>query len=64
MNRIRLLRAWKNPYKKKPHPVGSVLQVTLNLGSELIAEGIAEVYNGEYPPKGKIKFELGTLNKK
>lgn len=57
-NRIILVKSWTHPYRTKPYPVGTILQVDNELGSELIENEIAEKYNGEYPPKEKQKTEF------
>lgn len=59
--RIILNRSWKHPYKTKPYPVGTILQVDDELGTELIMNKSAEEYTGPYPPKEKKKMALGEL---
>ncbi len=59
-NKVILKKSWTNRFKRK-YPVGYVLGVDDVLGSELIKSGIAEKYEGEYPPKGKQKIELSNI---
>lgn len=59
--RIILNKSWKHPHKEKPYAVGTVLQVGDELGTELIMNKTAEVYNGPYPPKKKKKMALAEL---
>lgn len=56
-NRIILLKSWTN-HLGKVYPMGTVLQVDNELGSELIENKVGEKYNGEYPPKEKQKTEF------
>ena len=56
--RVRLLKSYHFKLKRKPWPRGSVIQITNEFASELFAEGIAEPYYGEYPPKEKMKMEV------
>lgn len=62
--RILLNRSWTN-FQGKKYPVGTILQLTKQLGSQLIADGIGEFYEGQYPPnpEKKIKIELSNLTK-
>lgn len=60
--RIILNKKWKHPLRQKPYPVGTILQTDLNLAGELMAENIARIYNGVYPPKEKLKMNLSQLN--
>lgn len=62
--RVRLLKKYHHKLKRKPWPVGSIIQITNNFASEMFAEGIAEPYFGEYPPKEKMKMDLSNLNSK
>lgn len=61
--RILLKKKWKN-VQGKEYAVGTILQVVPSLGSALIADKVGEFYEGDYPPKKKIKIELSQLNKK
>lgn len=62
--RIKLLKSWKHPYRNKPYAVGTILQCGSVLASDLLADKIGEIYNGEYPPKEKSKIELKQLKTK
>lgn len=54
--RVRLRRSWTNEQGRK-YPIGTVLQVFPTLGKELVNNGTAVDYNGEYPPrKEKTNF--------
>tara|TARA_R110000868_G_scaffold96848_3_gene266356 strand:+ start:2381 stop:2575 length:195 start_codon:yes stop_codon:yes gene_type:complete len=64
MIRVMLLKSWKHPYKAKPYAVGSILQCAPYLAMELLADKIGKLYDGEYPPKEKVKIELSTLTTK
>lgn len=64
MIRIKLKKSWKHPYRDKPYAVGTILQVAPYLASELLADKVAEVYKGEYPPKDKSKTDLKQLTTK
>lgn len=55
--RVRLLKPYTHIYKTRPWPIGQVLQLTTQLASELLADKIAEIYEGEYPPKEKMKTD-------
>lgn len=59
--RARLLKRYKHQNKLKTWPIGQVIQGTGQFISELIHEGIAESYSGEYPPKSKMKLNLKRL---
>jgi hypothetical protein len=50
--RIRLRKGWRD------YPIGQVVEVFDTKAKELIAMGSAEKYDGEYPPKGKMKTEF------
>jgi hypothetical protein len=58
--RVILLKSWTTEFGKK-HPIGTVLQMIPTAASELIMDGIAKKYEGEYPPKNKIKVDLKTI---
>ena len=65
IHRARLLRSYKHPNKLKAWPVNQIVQGTSQWISELIHQGVAEKYNGEYPPKNnKVKMDLKKLNRK
>lgn len=55
---MRLLKAYKHKYKLKEWPIGQVIQVDDKLASDLIRTKTGEVYDGTYPPKGKVKTEF------
>lgn len=61
--RVILTRKWKNMFGRE-YPVGTILQVTPQLGSDLIRLKTANKYTGDYPPKTKQKIELSQLNNK
>jgi hypothetical protein len=61
VHRIMIKKAWVNKFGRQ-YPVGSVLTVTPNLGSELIRQKVADKYTGEYPPNKKQKINLSQLN--
>ena len=48
----------------REYPVGTILQVTPGLGSELIRLKAADKYDGTYPPREKQKMNLSQLNNK
>lgn len=56
-----LLKRYRHKYACKDWVAGTIVQGSPEFISELVADKIAEVYNGEYPPKGKRKFELNKL---
>lgn len=58
--RIRLLRKYKTQLGFT-YPVGRILTVSDSYGKKIIAEGSAEKYTGEYPPRKKMKFDLKNL---
>jgi len=65
--RARLLKSYKHPNKLKAWPVNQIVQGTSQWISDLIHQGIAEKYDGEYPPKKKdkkVKMDLKKLNRK
>ena len=64
MIRIILLKSWQHPYKSKPYAVGSILQCAPYLAMELLADKIGKLYEGEYPPKEKLKMDLSQLTTK
>ena len=59
--RLRLLKSYHHKYKVKPWPVGQIIQVDNILAHELLSDKIAEIYEGEYPPKNKLKMNLNKL---
>jgi hypothetical protein len=50
--RVRLLKSWTNAQGRK-YGIGWVISTTE--GKKMIEKGIAEEYNGEYPPKRKMR---------
>jgi hypothetical protein len=54
--KIRMLRKWNNGLKDFVQ--GNVLEVSDGKAKELICDRIAEKYDGEYPPKDKMKTDL------
>lgn len=53
--KVILLKSWKHPYKTHPLPIGKIVPCSPQLASELLADKIAELYSGPYPPKEKQK---------
>lgn len=64
MIRLMLMKSWKHPYKNKPYAVGTILQCSIPLAQELLADRIGRLYDGEYPPKDKVKMDLKQLTTK
>lgn len=62
--RVRLLKSWQHPYRSRPYPVGTIIQPDLNLAGALLADKIGEIYEGDYPPKEKMNFNLKQLTTK
>ena len=65
--RVVLKKKWKPLYRgddKPSYRIGTILQVTPELGSELIRTKVADKYIGDYPPKEKVKINLEQLNNK
>jgi len=56
--RLRLLKSYKHKYKLSAWPIGQVIQVDNILANELLADKIAELYTGDYPPKEKVKTDF------
>jgi len=54
--RVRLLKRHITPHKD--YAIGTILNYSKGPALRLISEGKAEKYNGEYPPKKKMKTEL------
>jgi hypothetical protein len=50
--KIRLLKKWRE------WPIGRVMEVADPKAKELIQVGTAERYEGEYPPKEKMKTDF------
>lgn len=50
--KVRLLRKWR------VWPIGRVIEIFDSTAKEMIRDGIAERYTGEYPPVEKMKTEL------
>ncbi len=55
--RIVLVKSWTNVFNRK-YPVGQILQGTKQFVNELISSGTAKEYNGEYPPRKKVKSDF------
>lgn len=55
--RILLLKSWTNKFGRK-YPVGQIIQCDKTLRDELVNKGIAQDYNGKYPPVEKIKTDF------
>lgn len=54
--KVRLLKKWENA--GKAYAMATVLEVADPKAKQLISDRIAEKYNGEYPPKQKLKTEF------
>lgn len=50
--RIRLLKKWRK------WPIGRVIEIFDTTAKEMIRDNIAEKYDGEYPPKTKMKTDF------
>jgi hypothetical protein len=50
--KIRLLKKWRT------WPVGRVIEIFDTTAKEMIRDRIAIKYDGEYPPKGKMKTDF------
>jgi hypothetical protein len=50
--KVRLVKRWR------AWPIGQVIEVFDSKAKQLIRDGFAEDYNGEYPPKEKMKTEF------
>lgn len=59
--RVLLKRKWVNTFGKS-YPIGTILQTNSQLGSELIRLKFGDKYDGDYPPKEKVKMNLNNLN--
>jgi hypothetical protein len=58
MIRAILLKSYKHPLKRKAWPIGQIVQGTSQWISSLIHAGVAEKYDGDYPPKNKTKSDF------
>ncbi len=54
--RVRLLK--RDSTKHGDYPMGTILQLSNWYALKKILEGTAEKYNGEYPPKKKMRTQL------
>lgn len=61
--RVKLIKKWKNDFDKE-YRIGTILTLISSKGKELVGNGIALKYEGEYPPRSKHKFNLEQLNQK
>jgi hypothetical protein len=50
--KVRLLKRWR------VWPIGRVIEVFDTKAKQLIQDGYAEMYNGEYPPAEKMKTDF------
>lgn len=50
--KVRLIRKWRD------WPMGQVMEVFDTTAKEIIRDGFAEKYTGEYPPAKKMKTEF------
>jgi hypothetical protein len=55
--RVRLRRSWTNEQGRK-YPIGTVLNVFNSFGKQMIQDGIAYPYDGDYPRVKKEKTEF------
>lgn len=56
--RLRLIKSYKHKAKLQPWSIGTVIQVSPQLANDLLADKVAEIYTGEYPPKNKLKTDF------
>lgn len=61
--RVLLKKKWVNAFGKS-YPMGTILQTNSQLGNELVRLKFGDKYDGDYPPKEKVKMNLKTLNVK
>lgn len=61
-HKVTLIKSWTN-FQGRVYPVGQVLIVDKELRQQLIDEGVASIYEGEYPPKEKVKTDFFKPNK-
>ena len=61
--RIKLLKSWTNEFGRE-YKAGTILQLIPTKASDLIRAKIGEKYDGDYPPKEKVKVDLKQLNNK
>lgn len=45
-------------FNRKYRAVGSITTVTQDIGAKLMVDGVAKIYTGEYPPKGKTHTDF------
>ena len=50
--KVRLLKKWRE------WPIGRVIEIFDSTAKEMIYNGIAERYSGEYPPTQKMKTDF------
>lgn len=50
--KVRLLRKWNG------WPIGRVIEIFDIKAKQMIRDNIAESYNGEYPPRDKMKTDF------
>ena len=55
--RLILLKSWLTKRGKR-YAVGSIVQVTDSLGDGMVKTKQAKEYEGEYPPKKKVKTDF------
>jgi hypothetical protein len=48
----------------KEYPVNTILTLIKSTSLDLVKRGVAEKYEGEYPPRSKTKMNLEQLNRK
>jgi len=57
MRKVVLSKSWVNRFGRK-YPIGQIILCDKDLEWELKMGGYAEGYEGEYPPKKKVKTNL------
>jgi endonuclease YncB( thermonuclease family) len=55
--RVRLLRSWTSPQGRK-YPIGQVITFWRGFAKEMIQQGLAVEYTGDYPNVKKEKTEF------
>jgi hypothetical protein len=55
--RVRLLKSWTNQQGRK-YPIGTVITFDRAFSKNMIEQGLAKEYNGEYPRVKKEKIEF------
>lgn len=50
--RVRILKKWRT------YNIGRVIEIFDSVAKQLISDGFAEKYTGEYPPRSKMKTDF------